>query len=308
VSERIFSYTPAPSSIPRAQWERIAPVVRTLAVLAVAAGPYAAGDFMTALAQLTAWAEGQGMPLEPMVLLKQDTIERFALTKAQKANSKRNTLAVLRRASEALLMDQLGQRPPIRLSAKPDPVAPYTPADIAHWLIWAQSLTTGLQRRNAVMLLTLTLGCGLAVEDIADLRGRHIERGPSGRCFVHVPGRRARVVLCRYAYEDLLLTYAQDVGEDEWVFRPDWEARTSKHITSTWAERYARHVGRDSRETIQPQRLRTTWFVDLLDHEVHLAVILRASGLATLHSLTRYLQFTKPVSQERSDELMRGAA
>jgi hypothetical protein len=287
-------------------------MVRTLAVLAVTAGPYAPGKIMTPLAQLVAWAETQGVPLDPRTLLDQATIERFALTangdRDLVANSRRTRLSMLRRASEALLLDQLGQRPPVRLSAAPSPFAPYGPLDIADWLIWAQHLRSALQRRNASILLSLGLGCGLAPEDIAELRGEHIERGPSGRAFVHVPGRRQRTVLCRYAYEDLLLTQAQRIGSQEWVFRPDWDNRTSKHLYSGWAERFPRATGHDTREILQPQRLRTTWIVDLLDHEIHIAVVLRASGLSTLHSLSRYLQFTTPVSTERSYELMRGAA
>ncbi|MFG3389633.1 hypothetical protein [Streptomyces rochei] len=182
VSNRLLAYAPKAETVPPAQWRRIAPVVRSLGFLAVAAGPYGPDVIMTPLTRLVAWVEAQGLPLEPSVILDQSTVERFILVgcRDMAANSRRTCSSQLRRASEALLLDQLGQHPPIRLKATAA-VAPYPPAEIAYWLFWAQSLPTPAQRRNACLLFCLGVGCGLAVEDLVYVHGRDILAGPTGR-------------------------------------------------------------------------------------------------------------------------------
>lgn len=310
VSNRLLAYAPKPETVPPAQWRRIAPVVRSLGFLAVAAGPYGPDVIMTPLARLVAWAEAQGLPLEPSVLLDQSTVERFILVgcRDMAANSRRTCSSQLRRASEALLLDQLGQHPPIRLKAIATPVDPYPPTEVAHWLIWARSLPTPAQRRNACLLFCLGIGCGLAVEDLVYVQGRDIHPGPTGRALVKVPGRRPRTVVCRYAYEELLLAEAEGIPADAYVFRPDWQNRTSKHIASDWLAKYPRIIGRCDGAVLQTQRLRTTWLVDLLNAGLPLTVILKASGLATLHSLSRYLVFLHDVPEAEAIDLLRGAA
>ncbi|MFC8365919.1 hypothetical protein ACFUIY_39385 [Streptomyces griseorubiginosus] len=310
VSNRLLAYAPKAETVPPAQWRRIAPVVRSLGFMAVAAGPYGPDVVMTPLARLVAWVEAQGLPLEPSVILDQSTVERFILVgcRDMAANSRGTCSSQLRRASEALLLDQLGQHPPIRLKATADPVAPYPPAEIAYWLIWAQSLPTPAQRRNACLLFCLGVGCGLAVEDLVYVRGRDILAGPTGRTLVKVHGRRPRTVVCRYAYEELLLAEAAHIPADAYAFRPDWQDRTSKHIASNWLARYPRIIGRCDGAVLQTQRLRTTWLVDLLNAGIPLKVILKASGLGTLHSLSRYLVFLHDVPEAEASDLLRGAA
>lgn len=310
VSNRLLAYSPRPETVPPTQWGRIAPVVRSLGFLAVAAGPYGPDAIMTRLARLVAWVETQGLPLEPSVILDQSTVERFILIgcRGTAANSQRSCSSQLRRVSEAFLLDQLGQHPPIRLKAAATPVAPYPPTEVAHWLIWAQSLPTPAQRRNACLLFCLGIGCGLAVEDLVHVQGRDIHAGPTGRALVKVHGRRPRTVVCRYAYEELLLAKAADIPADTYAFRPDWQDRTSKHIASDWLAKHPRIIGRCDGAVLQAQRLRTTWLADLLNAGIPLQVILRASGLATLHSLSRYLVFLHDVPEAEAFDLLRGAA
>ena len=310
VSERLLAYEPKPETVPAEQWRRIAPVVRSLGFVAVAVGPYTPGVIMTPLARLTAWAEQQGLPMEPAVLLDQSTTERFILTgcRDMKSATRRTMSSQLRRATEALLLDQLGQRPPVRLTATVTPMAPYSPREIARWLIWAQSMPTPAQRRNACLMVCLGIGCGLAVEDLAHVRGGDINEGPTGRVLVQVTGgRRPRRVVCRYAYEELLLDEALRIDSDEYVFRPEVRDRTSKHLSSDWLAKYPMATGRNTCEVLQPQRLRTAWIVTLIELGIPLTVILQAAGLSTLHSLSRYLVFLRDVSQETALNLLRGA-
>ncbi len=187
-------------------------------------------------------------------------------------------------------------------------MAPYPPSEVAHWLIWAQSLPTEAQRRNACLLFCLGIGCGLAVEDLVYVQGQDISEGPTGRALVKIHGRRPRTVVCRYAYEELLLAQAADIPADAYVFRPDWQNRTSKHIASDWLAKYPRLIGRCDGAVLQSQRLRTTWLVGLLNAGIPLQVTLKASGLATLHSLSRYLVFLHDVSEAEPSDLFRGVA
>ncbi|WP_424920263.1 hypothetical protein [Streptomyces sp. wa13] len=140
------------------------------------------------------------------------------------------------------------------------------------------------------------------------VQGRDILAGPIGRALVKVHGRRPRTVLCWYAYEELLLAEAAHIPADAYAFRPDWQDRTSKHIASDWLARYPRIIGRCDGAVLQTQRLRTTWLVDLLNAGIPLKVILKASGLGTLHSLSRYLVFLHDVPEAEASDLLRGAA
>ncbi|MFK4599475.1 hypothetical protein RKD30_006142 [Streptomyces pristinaespiralis] len=65
------------------------------------------------------------------------------------------------------------------------------------------------------------------------VQGRDILAGPTGRAVVRVHGRRPRTVVCRYAYEELLLAEAAHIPADAYAFRPDWQDRTSKHTHRT---------------------------------------------------------------------------
>ncbi|MET8439026.1 hypothetical protein ABZV61_41475 [Streptomyces sp900116325] len=114
--------------------------------------------------------------------------------------------------------------------------------------------------------------------------------------------------MCRYAYEELLLAEAANIPAEAYVFRPDWQNRTSKHIASDWLAKYPRIIGRCDGPVLQTQRLRTTWIVDLLNAGIPLKVILKASGLATLHSLSHYLVFLHDVPETEASDLLRGAA
>ncbi|MFD7581038.1 hypothetical protein [Kitasatospora sp. NPDC059817] len=67
-------------------------------------------------------------------------------------------------------------------------------------------------------------------------------------------------------------------------------------------------TGRGTRHVLQSQRLRTGYIVELLDSGLPLSVVLRAAGVTTLHSLSRYPGFLAPVAEERALELMRGGA
>ncbi|WP_326727640.1 hypothetical protein [Streptomyces phaeochromogenes] len=53
--------------------------------------------------------------------------------------------------------------------------------------------------------------------------------GPTGRALVKVHGRRPRTVVCRYAYEELLLAEAAHIPADSYAFRPDWQDRQQAH-------------------------------------------------------------------------------
>ncbi|WP_371663733.1 hypothetical protein [Streptomyces sp. NBC_00280] len=54
------------------------------------------------------------------------------------------------------------------------------------------------------------------------VQGRDILAGPTSRALVKVHGRRPRTVVCRYAYEELLLAEAAHIPTDAYAFRPDW--------------------------------------------------------------------------------------
>jgi len=127
---------------------------------------------MHALARLATWADATGMPARPELWLRTETIDAFVLTGCP-GRSPKSVLtyrSLLRRLRDALVRVQRGQAPAVRMSAPVVRDAPYEAEELAELRHWATHLA-GRRRFDALALLALGAGCGLAPGEIAAARG-----------------------------------------------------------------------------------------------------------------------------------------
>src|SRR5690606_17067302 len=136
--------------------------------------PYAVVDLLHVVARLAVWAEGRGVAREPAAWLTNETIDAFVLTGCAglKPGTLRTYRTWLRRVREVLVWDDGGQEG-LRLSAPPAPASPYEDEEIAALRSWARQLRPRA-RSDALALMALADGMGLAPGEIARLRGRDI--------------------------------------------------------------------------------------------------------------------------------------
>lgn len=171
---------------------------------------------------------------------------------------------------------------------------------------WATGQPTAELRHGCRTLLALGLGCGLDSPEIVPLRSHDIRTASTGASAVAVRGRRERLVVCRRPWEAVLTQAAEQAtttGGASWLFRPHAHARAKNTVTNF----LARTVKDPTCPPMVQGRARVTWLVGLVDEDLPLSVILAASGVETLHSLSRLLPYLQPVPAPRAADLLRGA-
>ncbi|WP_194383333.1 tyrosine-type recombinase/integrase [Microbacterium luteum] len=166
--------------------------------------------------------------------------------------------------------------------------APFAPAQIATMHSWATRLTTVKKRQNAWALLGLAGGAGLRAEEIVGVNVEHID-AQNGRVFVNVEGTRARRVPVRHSWARVLLRSIEGRNAGERVFRGPHIEEYRPRIIQTFLTDHPAPV----RPT--PCRLRASWLVHHLDNGVPLQVLKELGGFRTYDTLTRYVDFTRPV-------------
>ncbi|TMR40618.1 hypothetical protein [Actinomadura geliboluensis] len=174
-------------------------------------------------------------------------------------------------------------------------------------------------------MLALGLGCGLESGEIIPLRAADVRTGPTAdsptadtnlvpvaaaddQVVVAVRGRRARLVVCRRAWERVLADRAEHAlrigGEPGgYLFRANAAVRGGNIVTNFLARTHAA----PGVAPLKTSRLRATWLVGLIDAGVPLTVIVSAAGLDTLHSLTRLLPFVRTADPGQAATLLRGS-
>lgn len=295
---RIMEYRP---QLPPAQWERIEPFVRE-AVLA--AGPRTdsrAKDLLAVTSRICAWCDGEGLPLTNETVFHADVIEEFVLNgmSSCSAGSRANRRSMLYRIAEAVLgwAATPSRQTPLHSS---NPVKPYTSQEMIAFENWGLGRPTFWQRHNVLVLLALGAGAGLSTEDLVTVTGSHIAADSEG-VLVSCDGRRSRTVPALARWERTLVSAADAVGGDTWLFRPQ-RTTSSKNCVSNF-------VGKNPAvdlPNLTMQRLRATWIVHHLASRTPLGALVPASGADTLHSLARYLVFVPGMGTAEQRRYLRG--
>jgi integrase len=223
--------------------------------------------------------QSRGTPLERHRIFRRATVEEFIhLAMTRFTNGSRAT----HRATLWLMVETLNpaemtrSHRPIPRSA---PTKPYSPQEVAALHSWATAQGTERRRQDAIALLTLGLGAGLATREILGVRVADLDFQ-----VIVWEGRPRLVPLLPGWQRPLRRTLAQ-LEPNDWLFRPGRASATSGQITDFLLR--AR-----TELDVRPSRMRTTWLLEHLTAGTPPQELLRISGLKNLAALDKIAVFT----------------
>ncbi|MFJ2774928.1 hypothetical protein [Streptomyces sp. NPDC087300] len=283
-------------------WDEVAPLVKAVVAATAARVSYSVEDLLHVVAHLAIWAEGRGVVHEPAAWLKDETIDAFVLTGCAglAPNTLRTYRSWLRRVRDVLIWDESGVGEPVRLSAPAAPAQPYEREEIASLRCWAGQLQPR-SRLDALALLALGDGMGLAPGEIARLRGSRVRRTRSGACVLDAD-MFGRLLVARAEWEDTLAELVERAGDD-FLFRPGHQDPPPDNLVASWTWQ---HRPEEPFPRLNARRLRASWIVSLMRRRIDPGVIAAAAGLASTASLARYQHFVPPLSASETARLLRG--
>lgn len=263
---------------------------------------YSARELLIVGSKHTAWCESVGYPLERDIVFRREIIAEFINTACEDVtvSTRGNYRSKLFRMSEHLLSPHLrhSRVPPVR---RDDPARPYTPGEVSALRSWALGQNTSYRRANAWSLLALGLGAGLSAAELSYVTAGHIVTDAHG-VLVLVEGPRARQVPVLQEWESPLLQAVTDAGmPSQFLFRAD-RTKTHRHLVSNFVDKTIPSAVRAS-----SQRMRATWLVTHMVAGVRADVLLRAAGVESLESLTRYLAYMPQVDGDQVRAAMRAS-
>jgi integrase len=298
-SRRIAAYTPR---IPQAQWARLGDTVRATVAAVAPQSPYEVWKLLHVITRLAVFAEETGLPCDPALWLRIETIDAFLLSGCteQEGRTLQTYRSWLRRARETLVWIHRGEAAPPQMTASQDPSAPYDAVEYAGLRRWAETLTDQ-QRSNALALMALAAGCGLGPGELGAVRGTDIRTTYSGAAGVNAPGV-GRLVVCRAAWEEVLTELAEAAGH-RYMFRPNRQVTAAKNLVNGWTRM---HPTPERLADLSARRLRSTWIVELLTRRIDPQVIASAAGMASAAALARYHQWVPALDEQAATRLLRG--
>jgi len=300
---RIRTYRPR---IPAGQWERIRPLVIALAAAVVGRVPYGIDDLLYVTTRMAQFADDSGLPPDPAVWLRNENIDRFAISRCAEHHFGPSTALTyrtyLRRMREVLVWVDRGEAPSPKLRVPDEPSAPYTLSELAALDAWSDGLPAP-RRWDAKALLCLGAGCGLARADFIATTGRDVRIFASGATLITLASS-GRVIACRARYEQLLQELAE-VRREGYLFRPARQVAAAKNLVSNWTWR---NVPPRGAPRLSLQRLRSTWIVALMTDRVDRELIAVAAGLSSSAQLAKYSRWVPPITADAATRLLRGTA
>lgn len=157
------------------------------------------------------------------------------------------------------------------------PTAPYSPVEIAALHSWALTRSTAHRRRDAMILLVLGLGAGLATRELLAVETGDLDLESMS---VTVWASRPRFVPISATWRTPLLRVASELSSTGWAFRPGRHGINPRQVTD-FLERSG------TREDVRPSRMRATWLLGHLEAGTAPRELLRISGLRNLAALDK---------------------
>jgi hypothetical protein len=254
-------------------------------------------DLFAAATPMVLWCwQARGTPLERRRVFRRTMVEQFIhLGMPGAAQGSRATLrSTLWRMTEILNPTEAGaSHRPIPRSV---PTAPYSKTEIAELYSWAKTQRTARRRRDALILLTLGLGAGLATRELLEVTTGDISHTLSAdgrpRANVVVWRDRPRIVPIRPVWIRILVGVLDDLKDGDWAFRPGRTGTSPGQVTDFLTR------SRTALD-VRPARMRTTWLVQHLADGTPEHELLRISGLRNYAALDKLIQFlpTPPESE-----------
>ena len=285
-------------------WTRVAPEVRRVVKAALPATPYTAAQLLGSLSRLALHADARGCPASAELWLSREMIEAFIATGAPAVaeSTRANYRSRLLRLREAMIGPDLASGATASLSGS-RASAPYSAAERTELWSWACGQPTPALRTGCKLLLALGFGCGLDSHEIVALRSHDVRAtADGGPVVVNVRGRRARLVVCRRAWERVLAEQAGQAPAGGWLVRPDADARAKNTITNF----LARTRTPPGTARLVMARARASWIVELVDAGVPLTALVAAAGVESLHALSRFMPYFEPLGADDAQAALRG--
>ncbi|WP_242539426.1 hypothetical protein [Streptomyces albidoflavus] len=300
VSAHIRDYRPR---LPAARWEPVSGQVRAVVTAVAPATCDIARRLLYVVSQLAVWADSVGLPRDPALWLRTETIDRFVLSgpAGRPGGTAQSCRCRPLRTREAVVRVQRGEAPPIRIKADRWLRPPYEEHELAALRRWVE-LLPGRARLDGLALMALATGCGLAPDELRAVRGHDLRTTSQGLVLVDAPWLD-RLVACRAEWEVDLTNLAELAG-NAYLFRPGRKVEAAKNLVSSWSLRHRPHAGLLH---LEAHRLRTTWIVGLLRQRVDPVLIAQAAGMRSVAALFPYFHWVPPHSPEQAAEPLRGA-
>jgi integrase len=227
--------------------------------------------------------QSRGTPLERRRIFRRATVEEFIhLGMSTYARGSRAT----HRSTLTLVVDALNPTDAVR-DRRPiprsEPTKPYTQQEVAALHSWATSQGTARRRQDAIALLALGLGAGLATREILGVRVSDIDTH-NEHLSVIVWESRPRVVPLLPGWERPVRRILGDLNPQDWIFRPGRRGVNPGQITDFLLR--AR-----TELDVRPSRMRTTWLLEHLTSGTPPHELLEISGLKNLAALDKVINF-----------------
>ena len=223
--------------------------------------------------------QSRGTPLERRRIFRRATVEEFIHLgmSGYTAGSRATHRAALWLMVETLNPAELTRNHrPIPRSA---PTKPYSPQEVAALYSWATAQGTPRRQRDAIALLALGLGAGLATRELLGVRVADLDTRNDDVQVIVWEGR-PRVVPVRTAWQRPLRRILADLNPNDWLFRCGRASASSGQITDFLLR--AR-----TELDVRPSRMRTTWLLEHLALGTPPQELLRISGLKNLAALDK---------------------
>lgn len=273
-------------------WNEIQAFVEALVLDVSDAAPYPRIVLMSTVSRYVAWCvQAAGMEMDRRSLFARRMIA-YGINHAfpdLTAASRGNMRSQLLRVGEVILGADL-DLPRLPALAASDPSAPYSPANLRHFRIWANGQNTVHSTRSARALLALGAGCGLSTREISAVHAGDVRVDQWG-IRVTVREDRPRQVPALHNWEEMIQQAVTGADPDKPLFRHGHDAFYPNIVTN--------FVARSAGVGLKPQtqRLRATWLVAHLDAGTPTVLLLPAAGLTSLESLSRYTRFLAPIQE-----------
>lgn len=301
----------SPDDVDAAQWALISDAVSVAVRAYQPTSPANLRNVRSIVVSFAAWVVGRGTRtdsgrLGSDELLAEGLIDAYlAGPLAERPDGSRATIrSVLRRVVRKLAPDLA----PEKITYQPVQ-PPYSATECARLVLLARQQPTDPLQRSLSAVVALGLGAGLGAEDqrvIAPCHVREVDLGDHGTAVaIDVPGARARTVIVREEYEELLrdalalhAKARRGNATPLYGMKPD-----RKNGANRVAAKAVTATG--TGVEVSAARLRSTWLVACMSASVPLGALLHASGLKTPRTFADLLPYCPAPDPEAVAGLLR---
>lgn len=277
-------------------WEHIKPFVRQIAATAASEASDAA-RLMIVLNAFVRWAvTEEGLPMTVEGLFTRRVIDAYCAESPTSEGTRATYRSKLVAVAEALNPGGMPRRlePIARRTIQP----PYSPAEMAEFMSWANGQRTDLKRRKARLMLALCAGAGLRAGEL-DLLRSDVTVDTQGILLNIRSGESPREVPLLRQWEGWVAAELAGLTHDAPLWMSDVQ-RKNKSLLNGFTDKT---TGKSPNGT----RLRATWIVTHLAAGTPIKELMRAAGMTQFNNLHHYLAYVDNVGELAYRSELRGS-